>query len=552
MALAVGILVDDGTVTIENINWHLEQGKDVRTAILDGAAQIVTPAFVSMLCICIVFIPMFLLKGVAGYLFQPLAEAVVFAMVASFLLSRTLVPTMAAYLLKPHDQGAGARPASRNPLVSFQRGFEKRFERTRDGYRNLLAMAVAFRGRFVIVFLLVAFGSFGLYPFLGSNFFPTVDSGQIEIHMRPPVGTRIEDASSMFGEVEKTIRQIIPAADLGTIVDNIGLPVSGINTIYSNDGMIGYQDGDIFISLNKGHAPTADYVRKLRRKLPFAYPSATFSFLPADIVSQILNFGSPAPIDVQVIGNSLTNNKAYAITLLRRMRSIPGIADARIQQSTDSPQLNIDVDRSRISQLGLNELNVTNGLDTSLAGTLQTAPTYWLDPKSGVTYPIVAQMPEYRVGTLSDLQNVPVTSGGAGVPGGLQVLGGLAKISRTQTDAIVNHYNIKPVIDIYATAQDRDLGGVATDVHNDIAATANALPKGVKVVLRGQVTTMKTAFNSLFLGLLAAIVLIYLLIVVNFQSWLDPFIIITASAGSLGGYFVDAVCHPPRHCRFQH
>jgi CzcA family heavy metal efflux pump len=535
LALAVGILVDDGTVTIENINFHLEQGKKVETAIMDGAAQIVTPAFVSMLCICIVFIPMFILQGVAGYLFQPLAEAVVFAMVASFLLSRTLVPTMAAYLLKPHAGHAGERHKSRNPLVRFQRAFETRFERTREGYRNLLAMAVSHRKIFVIGFLLVAFGSLGLYPFLGSNFFPSVDSGQIELHMRPPVGTRIEDASAMFGEVEKTIRQIIPPADLGTIVDNIGLPVSSINTIYSNDGMIGYQDGDIFISLTKGHAPTANYVRELRKKLPYAYPSATFSFLPADIVSQILNFGSPAPVDVQVIGNNLAQNKAYAITLLRKMRSIPGIADARIQQSTDNPQLNIDVDRSRIAQLGLNELNVTNGLDTSLAGTLQTAPTYWLDPTSGVTYPIVAQMPEYRIDTLNDLQNIPVTSGGAGVPGGLQVLGGLAKITRTQTDAVVNHYNIRPVIDIFATAQDRDLGGVASDIQKDIAATAKAVPKGSKIVLRGQVATMKTAFSSLFLGLLGAIVLIYLLIVVNFQSWLDPFIIITALPAALAG-----------------
>jgi multidrug efflux pump subunit AcrB len=535
LALAVGILVDDGTVTIENINFHLEQGKQVKPAILDGAGQIVTPAFVSMLCICIVFIPMFALKGVAGYLFQPLAEAVVFAMVASFILSRTLVPTMAGYLLQPHRVEAGERKASRNPLVRFQRGFESRFERAREGYRNLLAMAIAYRGRFVIGFLLVAFGSFGLYPFLGSNFFPSVDSGQIELHVRPPVGTRIEDASAMFGEIEKTIRQVIPPSDLGTIVDNIGLPVSSINTIYSNDGMIGYQDGDIFISLNQGHKPTADYVRELRKKLPYAFPSATFSFLPADIVSQILNFGSPAPIDVQVIGNNLKSDQAYAVTLLRRIRTIPGIADARIQQSADDPQLNVDVDRSRISQLGLNELNVTNGLDTSLAGTLQTAPTYWLDPTTGVTYPIVAQMPEYRVDTLSDLENVPVTGGGATGSGRLQVLGGLAKITRTQTDAVVNHYNIRPVIDIFANAQDRDLGGVAGDIRQAIAATATAVPKATKVVLRGQVATMQTAFSSLFLGLLAAIVLIYLLIVVNFQSWLDPFIIITALPAAIAG-----------------
>ena len=534
LALAVGILVDDGTVTIENINYHLEQGKDVRTAILDGAAQIVTPAFVSMLCICIVFIPMFALGGVAGYLFRPMAEAVVFAMVASFLLSRTLVPTMAMYLLRPHAEEEGASPVSRNPLERFQQGFEARFERFREGYRNLLALALAHRRPFVAGFLAIAFGSFGLYGFLGSNFFPAVDSGQIELHVRPPVGTRIEDASAMFGEIENTIRGMIPARDLGTIVDNIGLPVSAINTIYSNNGMIGYQDGDIFISLNAGHAPTAGYVREMRRRLPYVYPSATFSFLPADIVSQILNFGSPAPIDVQIVGQSLQADQKYAVALLRRIRTVPGIADARIQQSSALPQLNVDVDRSRIAQLGLTELNVTNGLDTALAGTSQTAPTFWLDPVSGVSYPIVAQTPEYRVNTLSDLENVPVTSAAAS-QAGLQVLGGLAKITRTQTDAVVNHYNIRPVIDIFATAQDRDLGGVAGDVQKDIDASAKLLPKGASVVLRGQVATMKLAFSSLMLGLLGAIVLIYLLIVVNFQSWLDPFIIITALPAALAG-----------------
>jgi CzcA family heavy metal efflux pump len=534
LALAVGILVDDATVTIENINYHLEQGKKVRRSIMDGAAQIVTPAFVSMLSVCIVFVPMFVLKGVAGYLFRPLAEAVVFAMVASFILSRTLVPTMAAYLLKPHKEEAGERKASRNPLVKFQRGFEARFDRFRGGYRNLLAMALANRVIFVVVFLVLVFASLGLYPFLGSNFFPSVDSGQITLHVRPPVGTRIEDAAATFGDVEARIRQVIPPADLGTIVDNIGLPVSSINTIYSNNGMIGYQDGDIFISLNQGHKPTAGYVRELRRLLPDAFPGNTFSFLPADIVSQILNFGSPAPIDVQVIGQKTAANQAYAIKLLRRFVSIPGIADVRIQESADNPQLNIDVDRSRIAQLGLTELNVTNGLDTALAGTLQTAPTYWLDPTSGVTYPIVAQMPEYRVDTLSDLANVPVTGSPTGSRG-LQVLGALAKISRTDTLAVVDHYNIKPVINIYATAQDRDLGGVASDVRAQIAAAAKQLPKGVSVVLRGQVATMQTAFTTLFLGLLAAIVLIYLLIVVNFQSWLDPFIIITALPAALAG-----------------
>jgi CzcA family heavy metal efflux pump len=536
LALAVGILVDDGTVTIENINWHLEHGKDVKTAILDGAAQIVTPAFVSLLCICIVFVPMFALKGVAGFLFAPMAEAVVFAMIASFCLSRTLVPTLAMYLLKPHANHAehGHKKPSRNPLVLFQRGFEARFERFREGYRNLLAMVLDHRKTFIIGFLLVVVASFGLEPFLGSNFFPSVDSGQIELHVRPPVGTRIEDASAMFGDIEQQIREVIPPRELSSIVDNIGLPVSSINTIYNNSGLIGYQDGDIFISLNENHHPTADYVRILRKRLPAAFPGTTFSFLPADIVSQILNFGSPAPLDVQIIGQNQEANRAYAIELLRRMRTIAGIADPRIQQSSDNPQLNIDVDRARIAELGLTELNVTNGLGTSLAGTSQTAPVYWLDPVSGVSYPIVAQTPEYKVASLSDLENIPITSA-TQASGGLQVLGGLAKITRGQSDAVVNHYNVQPVIDIFATAQDRDLGSIASDVRAQIAATASDVPQGSRVVLRGQVATMNTAFTSLFLGLLAAIVMIYLLIVVNFQSWLDPFVIITALPAALAG-----------------
>jgi CzcA family heavy metal efflux pump len=531
LALAVGILVDDGTVTIENINWHLERGKQVPEAILDGAAQIVTPAFVSLLCICIVFVPMFALQGVAGYLFKPLAEAVVFAMIASFCLSRTLVPTLALYLLQPH--GHHEAPVSRHRVVRFQRGFEARFGRFREGYRNLLAMALAHRTGFILGYAVVVIVSLGLEPFLGANFFPAVDSGQIELHVRPPVGTRIEDASASFGHIEDAIRGIIPPAELGTIVDNIGLPVSSINTIYSNDGMIGFQDGDIFVSLNAGHRPTADYVRDLRARLPAAFPGTTFSFLPADIVSQILNFGSPAPLDVQVIGQKRAANAHYAITLLRAMRHIPGIADARIQQSSDNPQLNINVDRPRIAQLGLTELNVTNGLGTALAGTTQTAPTFWLNPANGVSYPIVAQTPEYRVDSLSDLENIPVTSAAAGASP--QVLGALATISRAQSDAVVNHYNVSPVVDIFATTQGRDLGGVAADVRQAIAATAAQMPKGSKVVLRGQVATMNTAFSGLFLGLLAAIVMIYLLIVVNFQSWLDPFVIITALPAALAG-----------------
>jgi multidrug efflux pump subunit AcrB len=543
LALAVGILVDEGTVTIENINWHLEQGKDVHTAILDGAQQIVAPAFVSLLCICIVFVPMFALKGVAGFLFVPMAESVVFAMIASFVLSRTLVPTMAMYLLKPHvhpaeslqdaDRDVHSAPASRNPLVRFQRGFEAGFERFRETYRNLLAVALKHRRAFVIGFLCIVIASFGLTPFLGVTFFPSVDSGQITLHVRPPVGTRIEDAAAMFGDIEQQIRQTIPQKELTSVVDNIGLPVSSINTVYNNSGVIGYQDGDIYIHLSDKHQPTADYVRKLRERLPAAFPGATFSFLPADIISQILNFGAPAPLDLQITGPDQKANQNYAMELLRRMRTIRGIADPRMQQSMDNPQLRVDIDRSRMAQLGLTERDVTDSVTTSLAGSTQTAPVFWLNRKNGVSYPVVAQTPEYQADSLTKLENIPVT--GAAPGSGVQVLGGLGKITREQTPAVVSHYNVQPVIDLYATTQDRDLGGVADDIHALIKATAKDAPRGSTVTLRGQVTTMNTAFSGLGFGLLGAIVLIYLIIVVNFQSWLDPFVIITALPAALAG-----------------
>jgi CzcA family heavy metal efflux pump len=533
LALAVGILVDDATVTIENINWHLEHGKDVKTSILDGAQQIVQPAFVSLLCICIVFVPMFALRGVAGFLFVPMAEAVVFAMIASFILSRTLVPTMAMYLLKPHS-GEGAEhiaPTGGNPLSRFQRGFETRFDRFRESYRNLLAMALDNRRIFVIGFMGFVVVSFVLLPFLGSNFFPSVDAGQMTLHVRPPVGTRIEHAAALFGDIERLIRKTVPPREVSSIVDNIGLPTSSINTVYNNSGLIGYQDGDIYVTLTKDHRPTADYVRKLRETLPKAFPGTAFSFLPADIISQILNFGAPAPIDVQIAGPKVDKDRGYALMLLSKLRGIRGLADARMQQSFQNPQLRVDVDRSRMAQLGLTERDVTNSVVTSIAGSSQTAPTYWLNPQTGVSYPIVAQTPEYRVDSLAALQNVPVT----GATGGMQILGGLGKIHREQSDAVVSHYNVMPTIDLYATTQDRDLGAVASDIRALIADTAKDLPKGVTVNLRGQVVTMNTAFTGLSYGLLAAIVLIYLLIVVNFQSWLDPFVIITALPAALAG-----------------
>ena len=542
LSLAVGILVDDATVTIENINYHLEQGKPVQTAILDGGRQIVGPAFVSLLCICIVFVPMFFLPGVAGFLFVPLAEAVMFAMIASFILSRTLVPTLANYLLRSHDgtherevmqthDSETGRPRSRNPLVLFQHGFEQRFEAVRDGYRGLLERALAMRGLFVIGFLVVVLLSFGLVPFLGRNFFPAIDAGQINLHVRAPTGTRIEQTAAEFDHIEQAIRQAIPPDQLGPIVDNIGLPFSGLNIAYSNTGTIGPQDGDILVSLKEGHSPTADYVAKLRASLPHAFPGSTFSFLPADIISQILNFGAPAPIDVQITGPNAQANRAYIESVMSRMRGVNGIADVRLQQASDYPQLRVDVDRTRADQLGVTERDVTTSLSTTLAGSAQTAPAYWLNPKNGVSYPIVAQTPQYRVDTLSDLANIPVSSSS----GQSQLLGAVADVQRDDTDAVVSHYAIAPAYDIYAAIQGRDLGAVAGDIDRILKATAHDLPKGAEVHLRGQVTTMNSAFSGLIFGLLAAVVLIYLIVVVNFQSWLDPFVIITALPAALAG-----------------
>jgi len=536
LSLAVGILVDDATVTIENINWHLEHGKGVKQAILDGAAQIVTPAFVSLLCICIVFVPMFFLPGVAGFLFVPLALAVVFAMIASFILSRTLVPTMAMYLLKPHRPGedvhAAGSAASGNPLVRFQRGFERRFEDVRTRYGALLERALHVPKPFVIGFLTVVALSFLLVPFLGQNFFPSVDAGQIALHVRAPIGSRIEQTSAEFDRIERRIRQIIPAEELVSVVDNVGLPVSSINTTYNNSGTIGPQDGDVLIQLSRHHAPTEDYIRKLREQLPAAFPGTTFSFLPADITSQILNFGAPAPIDIQIAGNNAAANEAYAKAILARIRTIPGVADARIQQSSRYPQLNVDVDRSRIAQLGLTERDVTTSLAASLAGTQQTAPVFYLNPQNGVSYPVVAQTPERQVASIDDLSNVPVTGANGSAS---QVLGGLGTITRGSSPAVVSHYNIAPAIDIYATPNGRDLGAIGADINHVLKQMKAQTPKGATVTLRGQYQTMKTAFSGLAFGLVGAIVLIYLLIVVNFQSWLDPFVIITALPGAIAG-----------------
>ncbi len=534
LALAVGILVDEATVTIENINWHLEQGKGVEIAIMDGANQIVTPAFVSLLCICIVFVPMFFLTGVARFLFVPMAEAVMFAMIWSFILSRTLVPTMAKYLLQPHmhhAEGEGP-PPSRNPLVRFQRGFEAQFQRIRNGYRDLLSLAMQGRAIFAIGFLAFVGASFLLVPFIGRNFFPLVDTGSILMHVRTQIGTRVEESANQFADVQKAIRKIIPSAEIDTLADNIGMPISGINMTYNNTGVIGPQDGDIQIKLKEGHRPTNEYVQALREQLPRAFPGMTFAFLPADIVSQILNFGAPAPIDLQVRGADVNANFAYANKLLSRIRRIPGIADARIQQSPNNPSFNIDVDRTRAQYVGLTERDVTNSLVVNLAGSGQVAPTYYLNPDNGVSYSIVMQTPQFQIDSLSALETLPITAGTTATP---PILGGIANITRSTSSAVVSQYDIQPMVQIYATPHGRDLGAVAADVRTVIADTAKEVPKGSSVVLLGQVQTMNSAFSGLLFGLLAAIVLIYFLIVVNFQSWSDPFVIITALPAALAG-----------------
>jgi len=533
----VGILVDDATVTIENINWHLEHGKEVETAILDGAAQIVTPAFVSLLCICIVFVPMFFLNGVARFLFVPMAEAVIFAMISSFILSRTLVPTMAKYLLKQHvrdeNEDEHAHETKRpGPLGRFQRGFEARFEKVRNAYRGLLERALIHRRPFVTGFLGFVALSFALVPFLGRNFFPSVDSGQILMHARAPVGVRVEKTAQIFADIEGAIRQIIPPADLGTVVDNMGLPVSGINTAYNNTGTVGSQDGDIQIALNEGHRPTDDYVRIMRERLPREFPGVTFSFPPADIISQILNFGSPAPIDLQIRGNDLNANYAYADRLLRAVRDVPGVVDARIAQSHGNPTFNVDVDRTRAQLLGITERDVTNSMVVNLAGSSQVAPTFWLNNANGVSYPIVMQTPQYNLDSLAALQNLPITANGGGTA---QILGGLATVERTSSNEVVSQYNIQPMVEIFATTQGRDLGAVASDIQRIVRDNARTLPKGSTVALLGQVQTMNSAFAGMLFGLLGAVVLIYLLIVVNFQSWADPFVIVSALPAALAG-----------------
>jgi multidrug efflux pump subunit AcrB len=532
LALAVGILVDDATVAIENISQHLEQGKPLEQAILDGAQQIAVPTFVSTLCICIVFVPMFLLTGVARYLFVPMAMAVVFAMLASYFFSRTLVPTLAKYLLRAqaHD---GERTAPRwNVFARIHGGFEAGFAGLRGGYRALLTRCMNAPVLFISLVLGGCVLSGALIPWVGRDFFPSVDAGQFKLHLRGKTGTRIEETARLCDLVEARIRSVIPAQELETILDNIGLPTSGTNLSYNNSGTIGPADADIIVSLKRGHGPTEDYISRLREDLPVAFPGITFYFLPADIVSQILNFGLPAPIDVQVVGRTVEANRAFALDLLERLKRVPGLADLRIHQPFDQPKLNLMVDRTRAQQAGLSQRDVATNLLITLSGSFQTSPSFFLNPKTGVSYNVITQAPQYRMDSLQALANIPVASASGAQ---WEILGSLSTVSRGAERAVINHWNVQPVIDIFGNVQGRDLGGVADEVLKIVHDSEKDLPKGARLIVRGQVETMLSSFRGLLLGLIFAIVLVYLLMVVNFQSWLDPFIIITALPAALAG-----------------
>jgi CzcA family heavy metal efflux pump len=533
LALAVGILVDDATVTIENINRYLEEGADVETAIIEGSQQIVIPALVSTLAICIVFVPMFLLSGVARYLFVPLAEAVVFAMLASFVLSRTLVPTLAKYWLRAHVAHAEGEAPQRNAAQRFQARFEARFENVRSRYHRFLESTMEHRGLLIGLFLGATLLSMLLIPALGRNFFPEIDAGQIKLHIRAPSGTRVEETAVLVDRIEAEMRKVIPPQEIANIVDNIGLPSSGINMTYSNSGQIGTGDADILLSLKDGHGSTPDYVRELRKRLPLAFPGTTFAFLPADIVSQILNFGLPSPINVQITGNS-PENRELSNRLLEKLRHVPGLVDLRVQQTANQPELRVTTDRTRSEQLGLSQRDIAGNLLIALSGSLQTSPTYWLNPKTGLQYPLVTQTPQHELATLQDLQNLPVGIGAGG--SAPQVLGGLATIERGFGSTVVTRYDAQPTIEIYGAVQDRDLGSVGADIDAIVKDFSSGhLPKGTRITVRGQLLTMQESYTGLLIGLIGAIVLVYLLIVVNFQSWLDPFIIITALPAALAG-----------------
>jgi CzcA family heavy metal efflux pump len=528
LALAVGILVDDATVEIENIERNLAMGKEMKQAILDGAQQIAVPAFVSTLSICIVFVPMFFLAGVAKFLFVPLAEAVSFAMLASYLLSRTLIPTLVMFIMRGHEHRA---EAPRSFLGRFQRGFERKFEDFRRGYEQLLETTLEHRGVFVFCFLVFCLLSLGLFVFLGQDFFPQVDAGLLRLHVRARPGLRVEETARLCDEIEATLHQEIPQGELQTVLDNIGLPNSGINQSYSSNGTIGTSDAEILIALDpEHHHPTAGLIRHLREVLPRRFPSVEFFFQPADIVTQILNFGLPAPIDVQVVGTDMGSSYLIAQQIANKMRHIPGAADVHVQQLLSSPTLHLDIDRTRVTQVGLTTRDVAQSVLVSLSGSFQTAPNFWLNPRNEVTYQVAVQSPQYRMTGMQDLMAIPVTS-----QQGPQLLSNLVQLYPAARPATVNHYNVQPVIDVYAATQDRDLGAVAADTYKVLKTFEGKLPRGTQLVVRGQVVTMRSSFVGLGLGLVGAILLVYLLIVINFQSWLDPFIIIAALPGALAG-----------------
>ena len=529
LALAVGILVDDATVTIENIERYLEEGNALHDAILEGAAQISVPALVSTLSICIVFLPMFFLAGVARYLFVPLAEAVVFAMLASYVLSRTLVPTMAMYLLRVHDLHAAS---SSNVFARFQHAFERGFERVRSSYGTLLARLVAARRLFIPVFLLSCAVILLLIPILGQNFFPNTDNGSFILHVRAATGTRIEETARLCDLVEQNIRATIPSEQMDNILDNIGLPYSVLNTQHATSGLFGSADADILVSLKPDHSPTADYVRTLRQRLPGDFPGTTFYFLPSDIVTQILNFGLPAPIDIQIDGTDDAGNRRVAGTMLQQLRQGPGLVDLRLQQPDNDPVLNVTVDRTKALQGGYTERDVGSSALNILSGSTQLTPQFFLSPKNGVTYPIVVETPQYQIQSLADLENIPIDSTSARTP---EILADVATISRGTEPPIISHYNVRRVLDIYANVQDRDLGSVARQVQRIVNANKSSLNTGNFANVRGQVETMRSSYIGLLFGLIFSILLVYLLIVVNFQSWLDPFIIITALPAAISG-----------------
>ena len=534
LALAVGILVDDATVEIENINRNIAMGKEIEHAILDGAQEIAAPAFVATLAICIVFLPMFLLSGVARYLFVPLGEAVVFAMLASYMLSRTVVPTMAKYLLRGHEHDAEHTKPSRNPLVRMQLRFEHAFERLRESYHGVLDRCLHHRRAFVIAFFAACLGSLALIvPWLGQDFFPNIDSGSFNLHLRAPTGTRIEETARLCDLVERSIRRHLPPGEISNIIDNIGLAYSGINTSYNNTGTVGTSDADILATFTVNNHKTAQYVHDLRISLAKEFPGVTFSFLPSDIVSQILNFGLPAPIDIQVVGNDLAGNQQFATRLLEQVKYVSGIADARIQQPFDEPYIHLWLDRTKAQQVGFNANSIATNVLISLGGSFQTSPTFWVDPRNKVSYQIATQTPQYRVETLPQLASMPITGPDPAAPPSL--LASFASIQRGTGMGVVSHYNIQPVIDIFGAVQGRDLGAVSRDITRILDQTRSQLPRGSQLVMRGQVQTMRTSYVGLLTGLAFAIILVYLLIVVNFQSWLDPFIIICALPGALAG-----------------